>query len=186
MKPPVTFTTGPASLPTTAPFPGNRWTRWKSGPVSHVSQDEVDKKEDPLDFALWKAAKPGEIKWDSPWGAGAAWLAHRMFGDVNPSTWRRRLISTPGGRIWPFHTTKMKSPRSSRSRGQPFVRYWMHNGFVTIGKDNEKMSKSLHNFVTVHDLLQTVDPQVLRFFMATTQYRRPIQYSEEKAPGCGQ
>ena len=149
------------------------------GASEHVSQDEVDKKEDPLDFALWKAAKPGEIKWDSPWGAGRpGW--HIECSVMSTKYLAKTIDIHAGGQhlACPHHENEIA--QIEPVTGQPFVRYWMHNGFVTIGKDNEKMSKSLHNFVTVHDLLQTVDPQVLRFFMATTQYRRPIQYSEEK------
>lgn len=149
------------------------------GASEHVSQDEVDKKEDPLDFALWKAAKPGEIKWDSPWGAGRpGW--HIECSVMSTKYLAKTIDIHAGGQDLTFPHHENEIAQIEPVTGQPFVRYWMHNGFVTIGKDNEKMSKSLHNFVTVHDLLQTVDPQVLRFFMATTQYRRPIQYSEEK------
>lgn len=84
-----------------------------------------------------------------------------------------------GGQDLEFPHHENEIAQSEAENGQQFVRYWMHNGFVTIGKDNEKMSKSLHNFITVHDIIKKVDPQVLRFFMATTQYRRPIQYSED-------
>lgn len=149
------------------------------GASEHVSQDEVDKKEDPLDFALWKAAKPGEINWDSPWGAGRpGW--HIECSVMSTKYLAKTIDIHAGGQDLAFPHHENEIAQIEPVTGQPFVRYWMHNGFVTIGKDNEKMSKSLHNFVTVHDLLQTVDPQVLRFFMATTQYRRPIQYSEEK------
>ena len=149
------------------------------GASEHVSQDEVAKKEDPLDFALWKAAKPGEIKWDSPWGAGRpGW--HIECSVMSTKYLAKTIDIHAGGQDLAFPHHENEIAQIEPVTGQPFVRYWMHNGFVTIGKDNEKMSKSLHNFVTVHDLLQTVDPQVLRFFMATTQYRRPIQYSEEK------
>ena len=149
------------------------------GASEHVSQDEVDKKEDPLDFALWKAAKPGEIKWDSPWGAGRpGW--HIECSVMSTKYLAKTIDIHAGGQDLAFPHHENEIAQIEPVTGQPFVRYWMHNGFVTIGKDNEKMSKSLHNFVTVQDLLQTVDPQVLRFFMATTQYRRPIQYSEEK------
>lgn len=149
------------------------------GASEHVSQDEVDKKEDPLDFALWKAAKPGEIKWDSPWGAGRpGW--HIECSVMSTKYLAKTIDIHAGGQDLAFPHHENEIAQIEPVTGQPFVRYWMHNGFVTIGKDNEKMSKSLHNFVTVHDLLQTVDPQVLRFFMATTQYRRPIQYSEKK------
>lgn len=84
-----------------------------------------------------------------------------------------------GGQDLEFPHHENEIAQSEAETGQKFVRYWMHNGFVTIGKDNEKMSKSLHNFITVHDIIKKVDPQVLRFFMATTQYRRPIQYSQD-------
>ena len=146
------------------------------GASEHVSADEIGKKEDPMDFALWKTAKPGEINWDSPWGKGRpGWhiecsvMSTKYLGDT--------IDIHAGGQDLEFPHNENEIAQSEAATGQPFVRYWMHNGFVTIGKDNEKMSKSLHNFVTVHDIIKTVDPQVLRFFMATTQYRRPIQYS---------
>ncbi|MBD5808131.1 DALR domain-containing protein, partial [Limosilactobacillus fermentum] len=84
-----------------------------------------------------------------------------------------------GGQDLEFPHHENEIAQSEAKTGHRFVNYWMHNGFVTIGRDNEKMSKSLGNFVTVHDLIKEVDPQVLRFFMSTTQYRRPIQYSQE-------
>ena len=147
------------------------------GASEHVSEDELGKKEDPMDFALWKAAKPGEINWESPWGKGRpGWhiecsvMSTKYLGDT--------LDIHAGGQDLEFPHHENEIAQSEAATGKPFVRYWMHNGFVTIGKDNEKMSKSLHNFITVHDIIKTVDPQVLRFFMATTQYRRPIQYSD--------
>ena len=148
------------------------------GASEHVSADEVNKKEDPMDFALWKAAKPGEINWDSPWGKGRpGW---HIECSVMSTKYLGKTIDIHGGGQdieFPHHENEIA--QSEAETGQKFVRYWMHNGFVTIGKDNEKMSKSLHNFITVHDIIKQVDPQVLRFFMATTQYRRPIQYSED-------
>ena len=151
----------------------------ETGASEHVSAAEVDQKEDPLDFALWKAAKPGEISWDSPWGAG------RPGWHIECSVMATKYLAETvdihaGGQDLTFPHHENEIAQVEPVTGKPFVRYWMHNGFVTIGKDNEKMSKSLHNFVTVHEILKTVDPQVLRFFMATTQYRRPIQYSQEK------
>ena len=137
-----------------------------------------ERKRDELDFALWKAAKPGEIKWDSPWGAGRpGWhiecsvMSTKYLGDT--------LDIHAGGQDLEFPHHENEIAQSEAKTGHRFVNYWMHNGFVTIGRDNEKMSKSLGNFVTVHDLIKEVDPQVLRFFMSTTQYRRPIQYSQE-------
>lgn len=78
---------------------------------------------------------------------------------------------------FPHHENEIA--QSEAKTGKKFVNYWLHNGFVTVGKKEEKMSKSLHNFVTVHDLIKIVDPQVLRFFMASVQYRRQINYSKE-------
>lgn len=150
----------------------------ETGASEHVSADEVQKKADPLDFALWKAAKPGEISWDSPWGKGRpGW---HIECSVMSTRYLGKTIDIHGGGQdleFPHHENEIA--QSEAATGQKFVRYWMHNGFVTVGKDNEKMSKSLHNFITVHEIIQHVDPQVLRFCMSTTQYRRPIQYSDE-------
>lgn len=148
------------------------------GASEHVSADEVNKKEDPMDFALWKAAKPGEINWDSPWGKGRpGW--HIECSVMSTKYLGKTIDIHGGGQDLEFPHHENEIAQSEAETGQKIVRYWMHNGFVTIGKDNEKMSKSLHNFITVHDIIKQVDPQVLRFFMATTQYRRPIQYSED-------
>lgn len=148
------------------------------GASEHVSADEVNKKEDPMDFALWKAAKPGEINWDSPWGKGRpGW--HIECSVMSTKYLGKTIDIHGGGQDLEFPHHENEIAQSEAETGQKFVRYWMHNGFVTIGKDNEKMSKSLHNFITVHDIIKQVDPQVLRFFMATIQYRRPIQYSED-------
>ncbi|MCE2099162.1 cysteine--tRNA ligase [Streptococcus thermophilus] len=137
---------------------------------------ETDRKEDPLDFALWKAAKEGEISWESPWGPGRpGWhiecsvMATEILGDT---------IDIHGGGAdleFPHHTNEIA--QSEAKTGKTFANYWMHNGFVNV--DNEKMSKSLGNFVTVHDMLKTVDGQVLRFFLATQQYRKPINFTEK-------
>lgn len=137
---------------------------------------ETALKENPLDFALWKSAKAGEVSWDSPWGFGRpGWhiecsvMATEILGDT---------IDIHGGGAdleFPHHTNEIA--QSEAKIGKTFANYWMHNGFVTV--DNEKMSKSLGNFVTVHDMLQTVDGQVLRFFLATQQYRKPINFTEK-------
>ena len=148
------------------------------GASEHVSADEINKKEDPMDFALWKAAKPGEINWNSPWGKGRpGW--HIECSVMSTKYLGKTIDIHGGGQDLEFPHHENEIAQSEAKTGQKFVRYWMHNGFVTIGKHNEKMSKSLHNFITVHDIIKQVDPQVLRFFMATTQYRRPIQYSED-------
>lgn len=150
----------------------------ETGASQHISADEVDKKEDPIDFALWKAAKPGEIHWQSPWGEGRpGW--HIECSVMSTKYLADTIDIHAGGQDLEFPHHENEIAQSEAATGKKFVNYWMHNGFVTIGKDNEKMSKSLHNFVTVHEILKTVDAQVLRFFMATTQYRRPIQYSQD-------
>ena len=138
---------------------------------------EQQLKEDPLDFALWKSAKEDEISWDSPWGKGRpGWhiecsvMATKHLGDT--------IDIHGGGQDLEFPHHENEIAQSEAKTGQRFANYWMHNGYVTIGEDDAKMSKSLGNFVTVHDLVKEIDPQVLRFFMATTQYRRPIRYSE--------
>lgn len=145
--------------------------------ASQRTGEEQAIKEDPLDFALWKAAKPGEISWAAPWGEGRpGWhiecsvMATQHLGET--------IDIHGGGQDLEFPHHENEIAQSEAKTGKKFANYWMHNGYVTIGENDEKMSKSLGNFVTVHELIQTVDPQVLRFFMATTQYRRPIRYSE--------
>ena len=145
--------------------------------ASQRTGNEQQIKEDPLDFALWKSAKSGEISWDAPWGAGRpGWhiecsvMATKLLGDT--------IDIHGGGQDLEFPHHENEIAQSEAKTGHTFANYWMHNGYVTIGEDDEKMSKSLGNFVTVHDMVREMDPQVLRFFMATTQYRRPIRYSD--------
>lgn len=153
------------------------------GKLSHQSIDELkvgarieagDKKEDPMDFALWKAAKPGEIFWESPWGNGRpGWhiecsaMARKYLGDS--------IDIHAGGQDLTFPHHENEIAQSEALTGKMFARYWMHNGFLNI--NNEKMSKSLGNFLTVHDLIKEIDPQVFRFFMLSVHYRNPINYS---------
>jgi cysteinyl-tRNA synthetase len=155
------------------------------GKLSHQSIDELkagarievgEKKEDPLDFALWKAAKEGEICWDSPWGKGRpGWhiecsaMARKYLGDT--------IDIHAGGQDLTFPHHENEIAQSEALTGKPFAKYWLHNGYLNI--NNEKMSKSLGNFVLVHDIIQQIDPQVLRFFMLSVHYRHPINYSEE-------
>ncbi|MFO7263046.1 MAG: cysteine--tRNA ligase [Bacillaceae bacterium G1] len=137
---------------------------------------EVDeKKENPLDFALWKKAKPGEIAWDSPWGEGRpGWhiecsaMAIRYLGET--------LDIHAGGSDLRFPHHENEIAQSEALTGRPFARYWMHTAHVTV--ENEKMSKSLGNVLDVRDLLQRVRPEVVRFWMLSTHYRTPMQYSE--------
>ncbi len=137
---------------------------------------EAERKEDPLDFALWKAAKDGEISWESPWGAGRpGW--HIECSVMSTELLGATLDIHGGGSDleFPHHTNEIA--QSEAKTGQTFVNYWMHNAFITI--DDEKMSKSLGNFRTVHDLLQTIDGSVLRLFLNSQHYRRPINFNDK-------
>jgi cysteinyl-tRNA synthetase len=152
--------------------------------ASQRTGDEKNLKEDPLDFALWKSAKADEIYWESPWGNGRpGWhiecsvMATKHLGDT--------IDIHGGGQDLEFPHHENEIAQSEAKTGKTFANYWMHNGYVTIGEDDEKMSKSLGNFVTVHDMIKKVDPQILRFFMSTTQYRRPIRYSEATLKEAG-
>ncbi|PLS15520.1 cysteine--tRNA ligase [Bacillus sp. M6-12] len=154
------------------------------GKLSHQSVDELrvgarieigEKKQDALDFALWKAAKDGEISWDSPWGQGRpGWhiecsaMVRKYLGDT--------IDIHAGGQDLTFPHHENEIAQSEALTGKTFSKYWMHNGYINI--DNEKMSKSLGNFVLVHDIIKHHDPQVLRFFMLSVHYRHPINYSE--------
>ena len=149
----------------------------EQGASERVADFDQGKKEDPLDFALWKAAKPGEIYWEAPFGNGRpGW--HIECSVMATKYLGKTIDIHAGGQDLEFPHHENEIAQSEAETGQKFVNYWMHNGFVTIGEEDEKMSKSLGNFVTVHDLLKKVDPQVVRFFMATTQYRHPIRYSQ--------
>lgn len=151
----------------------------EEGASEHINDEEQKRKEDPIDFALWKKQKqPDEIAWNSPWGKGRpGWhiecsvMATKYLGDT--------IDIHGGGQDLEFPHHENEIAQSEAATGKEFVHYWMHNGFVTVGEKQEKMSKSLHNFITVHNLLKEIDPQVLRFFMANVQYRRPINYSKE-------
>lgn len=151
----------------------------EEGASEHIDNSQQELKEDPIDFALWKSQKEDdEIAWDSPWGKGRpGWhiecsvMSTKYLGDT--------IDIHGGGQDLEFPHHENEIAQSEAATGKKFVNYWMHNGFVTVGKKQEKMSKSLHNFVTVHDILQRIDPQVLRFYMSSVQYRRPINYSDE-------
>jgi cysteinyl-tRNA synthetase len=155
------------------------------GKLSHQSIDDLqvgarievgEKKQDDLDFALWKAAKEAEIFWESPWGIGRpGWhiecsaMAKKYLGET--------IDIHAGGQDLTFPHHENEIAQSEALSGKTFARYWMHNGYINI--DNEKMSKSLGNFVLVHDIIKKHNPQVLRFFMLSVHYRNPINYSEE-------
>lgn len=155
------------------------------GKLSQQSIDELragariqvgEKKQDPLDFALWKQVKEGEVAWDSPWGQGRpGWhiecsaMAKKYLGDT--------IDIHAGGQDLTFPHHENEIAQSESMTGKTFANYWMHNGYINI--DNEKMSKSLGNFVLARELIEQHDPKVLRFFMLSVHYRHPINFTEE-------
>ena len=135
-----------------------------------------EQKQDPMDFALWKAAKPGEPKWDSPWGPGRpGW--HIECSAMSMKYLGPTLDIHGGGLdlIFPHHENERA--QSEAATGKTFARFWMHNGFVTIR--GEKMSKSLGNFVTIRDILEKYHPEALRLFLLSKHYRSPLDYGPE-------
>jgi cysteinyl-tRNA synthetase len=135
-----------------------------------------EQKRNPMDFALWKAAKPGEPSWDSPWGPGRpGW--HIECSAMSMEYLGETFDIHGGGRdlIFPHHENEIA--QSEGANGKPFVRYWLHNGFVNVNQ--EKMSKSLGNFFTIRDILEKYDPEVVRFFILSAHYRSPIDFSDQ-------
>ena len=165
------------------------------GKLSHRSLEDLqagarievdERKRDPLDFALWKASRPGEPAWDSPWGRGRpGWhiecsaMASKYLGES--------FDIHAGGEdlIFPHHENEIA--QSEGATGKPLARYWLHNGFVTAA--GEKMAKSLGNFVTMRDALQRFSPDSLKLLLLSTNYRGPLDYAEsavqEKAKALG-
>jgi cysteinyl-tRNA synthetase len=137
-------------------------------------------KRDPLDFALWKAAKPGEPQWDSPWGAGRpGW--HIECSAMSTSLLGPHFDIHGGGMDLKFPHHENEIAQTCAACGSKFVNVWMHNGFVRV--DDEKMSKSLGNFFTVREVLEWVrDPEVVRYFMLGSHYRGPINYTPDSLP----
>lgn len=135
-----------------------------------------ERKENPQDFVLWKAAKPGEIYWESPWGPGRpGWhiecsaMARKLLGDT--------LDIHGGGQDLQFPHHECEVAQSEALTGKPLANYWMHNGFIRI--DNEKMSKSLGNGILVKDLRNLYRREAIRYFMLSTHYRNPLNFSED-------
>ncbi len=139
---------------------------------------EVDeRKKDPLDFALWKAAKPGEPAWDSPWGAGRpGW--HIECSAMSIEALGEEFDIHGGGMdlIFPHHENEIA--QSEGATGKSFAKVWVHNGFVTVNK--EKMSKSLGNFFTLREILEKFDPMVVRYFLLSQHYRGPLNFSDQE------
>lgn len=135
-----------------------------------------DRKKNPADFALWKAAKPGEPSWGSPWGKGRpGWhiecsaMSMRYLGDS--------IDIHGGGQDLAFPHHENEVAQSESATGKSFVNFWLHNGFINI--DNEKMSKSLGNFFTVRDIADLYDYEEMRFFLLSAQYRSPVNFSDK-------
>lgn len=155
------------------------------GKLSHQPLDDLqagarvevnEKKENPLDFALWKAAKPGEVSWESPWGQGRpGWhiecsaMALKFLGE--------QIDIHAGGSdlVFPHHENEIA--QSECYTGKVFARYWLHNGMLNI--NNEKMSKSLGNFLLARELIERYGGQLIRFFMLQGHYRNPINFSDD-------
>ena len=177
---------------------GDVYFRVKSDPgygkLSHLNLDDLeggnrelrsrmadDLKEDPADFAVWKAAKPGEPYWESPWGHG------RPGWHIECSAMARTHLGNTidlhaGGQdlVFPHHENEIA--QSECANGCTFARYWMHNGFLNI--NNQKMSKSLNNFFTVRDVAEKYGYEPIRYFMLTAGYRMPLNYTVELIESC--
>ena len=152
------------------------------GKLSNISIDEMrnepsDLKRHSRDFALWKAAKPGEPKWKSPWSEGRpGW---HIECSVMSSKYLGSTFDIHGGGadlVFPHHENEIAQAEAASGKA-PFAQYWLHNGFITI--DKEKMSKSLDNFFTIREVLEKFEPEAVRFFLLLTQYRSPIDFSDK-------
>lgn len=155
------------------------------GKLSAQSIDELragariqvgEKKEDPLDFALWKKAEDGEVSWDSPWSKG------RPGWHIECSAMAKKYLGPTidihaGGQDLAFPHHENEIAQSEALNEQTFANYWMHNGYMNI--DDEKMSKSLGNFILTRDLIKQHDPTIVRFFMLSVHYRSPINFTDE-------
>lgn len=158
------------------------------GKLSKQKKDELkrgarvevnEKKKDPLDFALWKAAKPGEPSWPSPWGAGRpGW--HIECSAMSMDCLGDKFDIHGGGLdlIFPHHENEIAQSQGATGDPKSFAQYWVHNGFVTINK--EKMSKSLGNFFTIKEVFEKYDPRVVRYFLLAQHYRSPLNFSDQE------
>ena len=169
-------------------FRTNRFSQY--GKLSHQPLEDLEAgarisigetKEDPMDFALWKGAKPGEPSWDSPWGQG------RPGWHIECSAMAKRYLGETidihcGGQdlIFPHHENEIA--QSECCNGVPFANYWLHNGYINV--DNRKMSKSLGNFFTVRDVAEKYGYEPIRYLMLSSHYRSPINYSVDIIEQC--
>ncbi len=144
--------------------------------------DVDERKHNPFDFALWKGAKPGEPSWDSPWGPGRpGW--HIECSAMSSALLGETIDIHGGGKdlIFPHHENEIA--QSEAAFGKPFVKYWVHNGFINI--DHEKMSKALGNFMMIKDIIKTCHPEALRLFLLINHYRSPIDYTPQNIQEAG-
>lgn len=156
---------------------GRKLEEMQAGASGRVElEDDNDKKRNPFDFALWKAAKPGEPAWESPWGAGRPGWHIECSAMVRQELGDSVDIHAGGVDLtFPHHENEIA--QSEAVIGKPLARYWMHNGFVNM--DGEKMSKSIGNIRLTHDLLVTYDPMAFRLFLLQAHYRKPIDFTAE-------
>jgi cysteinyl-tRNA synthetase len=160
---------------------GRKLEQMEAGASGRVDDPEDSKKRHPLDFALWKAAKPGEPEWTSPWGQGRPGWHIECSAMVRAILGEQIDIHTGGeDLIFPHHENEIA--QSEAALAQPLARYWLHNGFVKIRGD--KMSKSLKNFTTIRTLLENTDPMVLRLFVLQAHYRSPIDFTDAAMAGA--
>jgi cysteinyl-tRNA synthetase len=156
---------------------GRKLEDMQAGASGRVDVEEgADKKKDPADFALWKAAKPGEPSWESPWGAGRPGWHIECSAMVRDELGESIDIHAGGMDLtFPHHENEIA--QSEAVTGKPLAKYWLHNGFINM--DGEKMSKSLGNFRLTRDLLANYDPMAFRLFVLQAQYRKPIDFTSD-------
>lgn len=156
---------------------GRKLEDMQTGASGRVDTPEAEKKQDPCDFALWKAAKEGEPSWDSPWGAGRPGWHIECSAMVREKLGETIDIHVGGSDLtFPHHENEIA--QSEAATGQSLANYWLHNGMVKV--DGEKMSKSLGNFTTIRDLLdKPVDAMAMRLFILQAHYRKPVDFTEE-------
>ena len=165
-------------FPSYGKLSGRKLDDLQAGASGRVGVDEEEaKKKDPFDFALWKAAKPGEPFWESPWGAGRPGWHIECSAMIREKLGETIDIHTGGADlIFPHHENEIA--QSEAATGKPLARNWLHTAMVKV--EGEKMAKSLGNFITIRDLLdRPVDPMAVRLFVLQAQYRKPIDFSDE-------
>jgi cysteinyl-tRNA synthetase len=151
--------------------------RDREGMIAGARVEVDEKKKNPLDFALWKKSKESEPSWVSPWGPGRpGWHIECSAMSIKHLGESFDIHGGGADLLFPHHENEIA--QSEAFTGKPFVKYWVHNGFITI--DKEKMSKSLGNFFTIKEVLDKFDPEVIRFFLLSTHYRSPIEFSDDQ------